>query len=211
MSAPADSRGIHERIAAVMQLLFGVEKSSRNTHFNYAYAGHEAINAAMRPLFLKEGITQTVHCHSLQVANSVLTCMVGVRWSCTNNAASFVEGDIPALMPSSAKSGFTPQMAASLISYGCKGFALKALMLTDSNEPDAGSWQPEPAAKVDDTAEQFAVSMLSRFEEIHSETVWKEHVAWSKEHWGDVRGAADITNRFVAARDAALKRIRGKA
>lgn len=204
---------IHQRIVAVKTELTGVEKGSRNTHFNYAYAGHEAINYAMRPLFLKHGIVQTIHCRELVLNQHAVMCMVGVRWSSADDASSFVEGDVPALMPSSSK-GFTPQMAASLISYGCKGFALKVLMLTDKNEPDAGSWQPEPEApKADSSKLAAADAMLLRFDQLNSMAELKAFEATTKTRWrsGEFDGAPALRERYMTARQETVDRIKGAA
>lgn len=202
---------IHQRVAAVMKDLRGVDKGSTNTHFNYKYAGHEAINAAMRPLFLHHGITQTISCSEFRVqqAPTVCSCMVRVRWACTDNPADFIEGDIPALMPASAKSGFTPQMAASLISYGCKGYALKVLMLTDSNEPDAGSWTPEPEPPA--TSNQHSEAWLQRLRTVGSVKEIAEINDEVKKNWGLVRDLSGFSETYAQARKHAIERVKAGA
>ena len=214
--APAN---VYQRIAAVMHELRGVEKSSTNSHFKFKYAGHSAVNEAVRPLFLQHGITQTVSAHGFNVMpNGTVYCVVRVRWACTDNPDSFVEGDVPSAMPG-AKGECTPQQCGSMLSYGTKNFTFKALMLTDSNEPDADSYTPDrpdeyadwngnaarPASR--DEASDLALGYLARFNECHSKADVEKLKAEIRGNWQAVRGVPDFGEAVVVQSKKALARV----
>src|SRR3954471_5141965 len=98
---------IYERINEVQKELKGVEKRGRNTHQNYAYAGHEDLNEAIRPLFVKHGIVQTIASGAPSFhPGGVVAFELAIRWTCSDDPSSFIEGSVPAVQSSTSKNGF---------------------------------------------------------------------------------------------------------
>ncbi len=209
MSAPT----IHQRIHAVMLGLRGVEKSGRHQQGGYAYAGHEAIASAIRPLFVEHGIVQTIDCgEAVLLDGGHVRLNVNVTWTSVDNPESFITGSVPAVQQCQTKAGNpTAQQVGQAISYAVKNFQLKTLMLLDSNEVEGESLPHESPHVVDREAEAAAESMLKQYSGMHSEAEVKLHDKACRERWPEVRGLQNISDRYRKARQEALDRIKGAA
>ena len=209
----SDSLKIHERIALVMKELRGVEKGSRNQHGNYAYAGHEAVTAAVRPLFVKHGIVQTITVLDMRLLKGGHVRLdMRVTWSCVDNPESCIWGTVPAIQHAQTKGGtVTAQQVGQAISYAVKNFTFKTLMLTDSNEPDsdAGPLEAPRREPANDNAIAAATAMLGRFTELQTIEEIRAHVQDSKAKWATVNSVEGMAARFTHARDEALASVRG--
>lgn len=209
---------IHQRIIEVEKRLKGVEKTSRNAHQNYAYAGHEALNEAIRPLFVELGITQTIDCLEPSFhPGGVVAFMLRIRWSCSDDPISFIEGCVPAVQSSTAKSGFVQaQQIGQAISYAVKNFQFKCLQLTDSNEPDSDSQDQHLSDKRESEAHQVdpglkdrAMGVLAKFgacQTIEQLEAHKSH--WIKpEQWATIRDYPGIRDQVKAVYIKAKARL----
>lgn len=203
---------IHERIIQVEQRLKGVAKTSKNTHQNYAYAGHEALNEAIRPLFVEYGITQSIDCGEPSFhPGGVVAFLLCIRWSCSDDPSSFIEGRVPAVQSSTAKSGFVQaQQIGQAISYAVKNFQFKCLQLTDSNEPDLDSQdqlhsdkqeQKPPARAADPGLKERATEVLAMFGTFHTIKALDDHKShWIKpDTWAQIRDYPGMRDQFKAA------------
>lgn len=207
---------IQQLLALAMKELHGVEKTGRHQQ-GYNYAGHEAVNEAVRPVFVKLGIVQTVSARGLRVhRGGHLSMTVRVRWSCADDSASFIEGDVPIFQHCQSKAGNpTVQMSGQLLSYGVKNFTFKTLMLTDSNEPDSDTLPhdspkresqppvvriaPEVKIKADAAVEAFA--MIQTAEQLAS------HLAHWRKEWPSISMISGIGDRFDKAITETKKRL----
>lgn len=209
---------IQQRINAVQKELRGVEKSGRHQQ-GYAYAGHEAVNEAVRPLFVQHGIVQTVSARNLRVhRGGHLSMTVRVRWACDEDPSSFVEGDVPIFQHCQSKAGNpTVQMSGQLLSYGVKNFTFKTLMLTDSNEPDSDTLphdsprvESRPAAPVvPPESMATAEAAIGAFDLITTGEQLAKHLEhWrDAKNWGKISRIPGVRNRFANAVAEAKKRL----
>lgn len=207
---------IHERINAIMADLRGVEKSSRNQHQNYAYAGHEALNEALRPYFVREKIVQTVNVSDVRIEGGTLIMMVTIRWACADDPASFVEQIMAGIQPTTAKSGIPQaQQVGQALSYAVKNAQFKAFQLTDSNEPDSDSQDQqlsdkrEPVAPADPGLKARAIEVLATFGTVVGPHELEAHKSyWVKpENWATIREYPGIRDQLKAAYLKAKARI----
>jgi hypothetical protein len=200
---------IYQRINEIQKRLKGVEKASRNTHQNYAYAGHEALNEAIRPLFVEHGIVQTIDCGDPEFhPGGVIAFGLTIRWFCADDPSSYIAGTIPAAQSSTAKTGFVQaQQVGQAISYAVKNFQLKALMLTDSNEPGLDSQDQlqsdkrETPKTSDPGLKERAVAMLAGFGACQTLAQLEAHKSHSvkPEVWATVREYPGIRDQVKAA------------
>jgi hypothetical protein len=199
---------IHQRIALVMRDLRGVEKTGRHQQ-GYAYAGHEAVATAIRPLFVEHGIVQSIHATPARLLDGGhIALEVTVRWTSIESATDYVEGTVPALQQCQSKAGNpTAQQVGQAISYAVKNFQLKTLMLLDSNEEEGESLPHESPHVVNRTAED----MLARFAFLSSEAELKAHLDACRARWAEVKDVPGLGSKFAALRDETLKRIKGTA
>ncbi len=201
---------IHQRIAAVMKDLRGVEKTGRHQQ-GYAYAGHEAVATAIRPLFVEHGIVQSIHASPVRLLDGGHVALeVTVRWTSTasDNATDYVEGTVPALQQCQSKAGNpTAQQVGQAISYAVKNFQLKTLMLLDSNEVEGESMPHESPRVVNQHADDWVKTLetVSALDEV------KQLVERAKKDWALVREVPGYSDTFAKARAAAITRIRGAA
>lgn len=205
---------IYQKLNEIQKELRGVAKDSTNAHFRYKYAGHEAINEAIRPLFIHHGINQSVSASEFQVhPNGTVSCMVYVRWTCIEDPTSFVEGSVPAVMPGGSKGDCTPQQCGSLLSYGTKNFAFKALQLCDSNEKDADSYVPEkrdtapPKPAASPEAQATADAAIGAFEIVDTRELFDAHVKHWRANWAKISAVPGVKDRFSVAMAAAKARL----
>lgn len=201
---------IYERVNEVQKELKGVEKASRNQHQGYAYAGCDALNEAIRPLFVKYGIVQTITSGPASFhPGGVVSFELAIKWTCHDDPTSFIAGTVPAVQSSTAKSGFVQaQQIGQAISYAVKNFQFKALMLTDSNEPDLDSQDQLQSDKreaskppAEPGLKERAMAMLAGFGACQTLAQLESHksACVKPEMWDTVRGYPGIRDQIKAA------------
>jgi hypothetical protein len=229
----APEGNIVQRVNAVMREVRGVEKASTNQHGNYKYAGHQAVNDAIRDSFARHGIVQIVSVLDNHVDGGTVTVKVRVSWISTDSAGSRIDMDGVGIQPSqTTKGGVTAQQVGQAISYAVKCVQFKGLMLRGDNEEDADEGDPNGprddggrGAAYDDQdhgyshangndgngppdAKSLAVDYLARFTECKNSLEVKALSDEIKANWAALRGVRDFADHLVKARQKALGRFK---
>lgn len=205
---------IYERISNVMTEVRGVEKTSRNEHGRYKYAGHEAVTEAIRASMLKNGIVQTVSTEDLKLhPGGHVSLAVKIRWSCKEQREgehNWVESTVHALQHAQTSAGNpTAQQIGQALSYACKNFAFKTLMLTGDPDADSDAGQLEAPAKVDDKLQSEADALLMGYGACNSLDEVRAH-GEKIAKWGRTNDVPGLREKLVRSAEASKKRIRGQ-
>lgn len=129
---------IYQRLRAVMGDVVGVGKHEENRHGGYAYAGHEAVTAALRGAYVKHGIHRSATVLEDDRNGGFLRLRVEVKWTNVDNPDDFhavtVIGESPPVTKSGAPS---PVQSGIAFSYAVKNAEFKVFALTGDDTPDA--------------------------------------------------------------------------
>ena len=202
---------IQQRINAAMKEVHGVEKTERNAHANYNFAGGAAINAAIRPALVKHGIVQTVSVTECKVLeHGCVYLMARIRWACADTPESYIESDIPSVQPSQTSKGtVTAQQVGQALTYATKNMQLKCLMLTDSSEADSDSLPIEPRRLEDsDSGSSLLEQLLERFSLAGTSQDVADISALVRDSWESFRAIKGAGERLNKARQAAYDRLK---
>lgn len=197
----------------------GVEKlgQAHQSIGGYRYAGHEAVTEAIRASFIRHGIVQTIDTEDLVLhPGGHISLAVTVRWICADGTErSAVEGTIYAVQHCQSKQGnVTAQQVGQAISYACKNFAFKTLMLLGDNEPDSDTVSDAPQREApryaDAGTEERAKAMLAKANECKTLVELAQYKADCVKAWAGVKdypGFGGNNGLWAAAFKAATARI----
>ncbi len=206
---------IYERVSAVMGEVKGVEKTSMNQHGRYKYAGHEAVTEAIRGSMLRHGIVQTISTDAMTLhPGGHISLAVRIRWSSKEQTGAHFENDhiestIHALQHAQTSNGNpTAQQIGQAISYACKNFAFKTLMLTGDPDADSDAGPLDPP-KVDTKLQEESDALLMGYAECNSFEAIKLH-GEKIQKWGRVGEVPGLRDKLVKSAEQAKRRVRGQ-
>lgn len=202
---------IYQKIIKVMAALHGVAKDGKH-HKGYQYAGYDAVNEALRPLFVVHGIVRVARA-TKAVVNEQGTIVVDCLISYVDaEDGSSVDVPMVAVQPSQTTSKTVEaQQVGQAMSYACRNVELKLFALTgnpDSDDATAKSEHAAAPATVDDSIVARGDELIKMLEMAQSKDLVLEINKAAKAEWADSLGKIPgYADRFSAARNAALKRI----
>ena len=205
---------IYERVSAVMAEVKGVEKSSTNSHGRYKYAGHEAVTEAIRGSMLRHGIVQTISTHTMTLhPGGHVSIAVAIAWTSKEQQADGeldrISSTIWALQHAQTSNGNpTAQQIGQAISYACKNFAFKTLMLTGDPDADSDAGPIEPP-KVDTKLQNESEALLMGYAECESIEAIRAHND-KVQKWGRVGEVPGLRDKLVKSSEQAKRRLRGQ-
>jgi len=208
---------IHRKINEVMLKVHGVEKTSVNkAKGNYKFAGHEAVNAALREHFAAVGIVRQASIVRLDVLEGTnvgtLVAHCIVRYTDVSDD-SFIEVPMVAVQPAQTSARtLEAQQVGQCLSYAVKNVEFKLFALTGDNEPDSDtthgereSLQPTDGA---DAPTERAGLLLSTFAACATiEQVMSVNDTLKKE-WPALKTVPGLAERIVQHKTAAIARIK---
>ncbi len=205
---------IHERMAAVMRDVHGVEKASHNQQGNYKYAGHEAVTEALRVAYVKHGIVRIASVNKAEIVdkgNLLLT--VEVVWIASDLDTSVDIRDrmcsvnSVGLQSSVRKDGgLSPVQAGMALSYAVKNAEVKCFSLTGDATPDPEAQQERD--EVPSEAQALAARYLERFAACKTTA---EVLALKEEirgNWPAVKVVPGFSERMLSAIREASNRVK---
>ncbi|MGH1483863.1 MAG: ERF family protein [Geminicoccales bacterium] len=131
---------IYQKIQQVMQAVKGVEKSEKNKHAGYKFAGHEAVTAALREKFAELGIVRHASATSCEVLDGgAVKLMVRITYVDVEDSSK-IEIDMPAIQPPQGKP--SAQQVGQALSYAVKNCEFKLFALTGDTEADSDAGPP---------------------------------------------------------------------
>lgn len=193
---------IYQRINAIMKAVKGVEKSSKNDHVGYKYAGHEALTEALRGKYVEFGIVRQASVLELKRDGANLLLKVEV---------SFVNIDRPEDRVSvvcwgestkmTRENGASPVQVGVALSYAVKNAEFKLFSLTGDTTPDT-----EETDRGQDGVDVEALRdiIIDRYESAESVADITEARAMVEGEWRKLRQFKD---QFAAVAAAAKKRV----
>lgn len=204
---------IYQKIIKVMAALHGVAKNSKH-HKGYQYAGYDAVNEALRPLFVAHGIVRVARATKAVVAEQgtiVVDCLISYVDA---EDGSSIDVPMVAVQPSqTTNKSVEAQQVGQAMSYACRNVELKLFALTGNPDSDDATAEGEPAAApaVDDGIVARGDELIKMLGIAQSKELVLEINKAAKAEWADSLGKIPgYGDRFSAARNAALKRIGGE-
>ncbi len=206
---------ILEKINKVMQLVHGVEKTGVNkAKGGYKFAGHEAVNAALRGHFAELGIVRAVSMVALDILEAG-TVKAHVRVTYTDaHDLTAVHYEMFAIQPSqTSKGSLEAQQVGQCLSYAVKNIEFKLFALTGDSEPDSDTTaaqerdEPEPESPTSTQAKDRAGELLTMFTRAASLAEVDDISAMVKAEWPDLRSVKGFAERVGEIRLAAQKRL----
>lgn len=209
---------IHQKINQVMKLVPGVEKTSTNkAKGSYKYAGHEAVNEALRGHFAELGIVRAAEATNLQILEGgTVTMTVRVTYTAIEDDSS-ITLSMPAIQPSqTSKGGVEAQQIGQCLSYAVKNIEFKLFALKGDTEPDSDGTAAVDREETEDTAppaqatqgqKDRAGELLTMLTRATSIADVDEVKAMAKKEWPDLANVRGFRERLVEVSEAAQKRL----
>lgn len=215
---------IYSKINGVMQAVRGVEKTGKNKHGGYKYAGHEAVTDALRDYFQKFGIVREASMTECDVLEGgAIKVKVKVTYTDIEDG-SRVACDMYAVQHCQTKSGaITAQQVGQALSYAVKNVEFKLFALTGDTERDSDETDPngpadeQPSESAHDAGGERTSSgnksraneLLKMFELAKTEAEVLDVNKMFKTEWkGSLEHVPNLAEAVVAARNIALERVK---
>ena len=121
----------------------------------------------------------------------------------------YIAGTIHALQHAQTSNGNpTAQQIGQAISYACKNFAFKTLMLTGDPDADSDAGPLEPP-KVDTKLQNESEALLMGYAECDTFDAIKAHNE-KVQKWGRVGEVPGLRDKLVKSAEQAKRRVRGQ-
>lgn len=214
---------IYQKIQQVMKRVHGVEKTSENKHGKFKYAGHEAVTAALRDVFVEVGIVREIDVVEHAAIAGVVHMLVRVRHVDVEDG-TFTECRMFAVQPTQTSGGaFTAQQPGQALSYAVKCVEFKLFALTGDPEPDSDStestesrddesWRSkvEQPTTANNGPRSRADALLKAFDVAADQEAIDAASAALRASWKELKGVAGLAEEVPKRREAAQKRLKAQ-